>query len=158
MDQLELGEIEYGQIITAIYLKVSISDFLTLFSARTGDDYFWSSRPAPILMYACCFSLTISTIIAVSWPHTYPDDIETEGLLVGGHDDQALFLWVWFYCLIWWLLQDILKVWAWRIMKVHNILKVNDSGKVVYSTATLEKIDKVRHQLTSEQNIVTRHV
>eukprot|EP00596_Hydrurales_sp_CCMP1899_P003690 CAMPEP_0119049444 /NCGR_PEP_ID=MMETSP1177-20130426/64741_1 /TAXON_ID=2985 /ORGANISM="Ochromonas sp, Strain CCMP1899" /LENGTH=777 /DNA_ID=CAMNT_0007026693 /DNA_START=155 /DNA_END=2485 /DNA_ORIENTATION=+ len=34
-----LGGLSYGQITSAIYLKVSISDFLTLFSARTGADW-----------------------------------------------------------------------------------------------------------------------
>lgn len=73
MQNLGLGDLGFGQIVTAIYLKVSISDFLTLFSARTGDQFFWSSKPAPILMAACVFSLSISTIIACTWPNTYPD-------------------------------------------------------------------------------------
>ena len=33
---LGIGGLSFGQITTTIYLKVSISDFLTLFSARTG--------------------------------------------------------------------------------------------------------------------------
>ena len=39
--QWGIGGLSYGQVTTAIYLKVSISDFLTLFSARTGgvDDH-----------------------------------------------------------------------------------------------------------------------
>lgn len=32
--KIGIGGLEYGQITTTIYLKVSISDFLTLFSAR----------------------------------------------------------------------------------------------------------------------------
>eukprot|EP01038_Epipyxis_sp_PR26KG_P014289 gene14289-19169_t len=45
-----LGGLSYGQIITSIYLKVSISDFLTLFSARTNENFFWTTAPAPILL------------------------------------------------------------------------------------------------------------
>ena len=41
----------YGNIITAIYLKVSVSDFLTLFSART-DGPFFSARPGWLLLFA----------------------------------------------------------------------------------------------------------
>jgi H+-transporting ATPase len=33
------GGVSFGQITTAIYLKVSISDFLTLFSARTNENW-----------------------------------------------------------------------------------------------------------------------
>ena len=40
-----LPAMEYGQIVTAIYLKVSLSDFLTLFSARANPGPFWSQRP-----------------------------------------------------------------------------------------------------------------
>ena len=34
--QWGLGGLSYGQITTMIYLKVSVSDFLTLFTTRTG--------------------------------------------------------------------------------------------------------------------------
>ena len=47
-----LGGVSYGQVTTAIYLKVSVSDFLTLFSARTGGDFFWATAPSPILLIA----------------------------------------------------------------------------------------------------------
>ena len=43
-----LGGLSYGQVTTSIYLKVSVSDFLTLFSARTGPNWFWTSRPSII--------------------------------------------------------------------------------------------------------------
>ena len=45
-----LGGISYGKITTSIYLKVSVSDFLTLFSARAGGDWFFMVKPAPILL------------------------------------------------------------------------------------------------------------
>merc|ERR1711988_1850415 len=41
MRQLGLGGISYGKITSSIYLKVSVSDFLTLFSARAGGDWFF---------------------------------------------------------------------------------------------------------------------
>jgi H+-transporting ATPase len=46
LSALGIGNLSYGQITTAIYLKISISDFLTLFSARTGGDWFFSTAPA----------------------------------------------------------------------------------------------------------------
>ena len=42
---LGIGGLSYGQITTSIYLKVSVSDFLTLFSARASDDWFWTTSP-----------------------------------------------------------------------------------------------------------------
>jgi len=61
---MSLPPMEYGQIITMIYLKVSLSDFLTLFSARTQTDFFWNVRPGGILLAAAMLSLIISTFLA----------------------------------------------------------------------------------------------
>jgi H+-transporting ATPase len=43
----------YGQIVTMIYLKVSLSDFLTLFAARTSPGGFWSHRPGIDSLHCC---------------------------------------------------------------------------------------------------------
>jgi len=67
-----IGGLSYGQITTAIYLKVSVSDFLTLFSSRGGPDWFWQTRPANILLGAAGLSLSISTVLACAWPASYP--------------------------------------------------------------------------------------
>ncbi len=58
--------VEYGQIITLIYLKVSLSDFLTLFSCRTQESFFWTIEPGKPLMAAVFVSLTISTFLSCS--------------------------------------------------------------------------------------------
>merc|ERR1719201_1574367 len=79
-DSGAFGGLSYGQITATIYLKVSISDFLTLFSARTNENWFWTTAPAPILMGAGCLALTTSTIIACTWPPSCPDGVYTEGL------------------------------------------------------------------------------
>jgi H+-transporting ATPase len=76
---LNIEGLSYGQITTAIYLKVSVSDFLTLYSSRTGNSWFWSSTPAPILVGAGAIALSVSTILACYWPSSYPDGIYTLG-------------------------------------------------------------------------------
>ena len=50
--KIGLTGLTYGQITTSIFLKVAVSDFLTLFSARAGPDPFWTTPPAPILVCA----------------------------------------------------------------------------------------------------------
>jgi H+-transporting ATPase len=50
LQQAQIGGLSYGQVITGIFLKVSVTDFLTLFSARTGDKWFWTTPPSPILL------------------------------------------------------------------------------------------------------------
>lgn len=100
--------IEYGQVITMIYLKVSLSDFLTLFSARTHEKFFFGSMPSWLLLGAGCVALTISTVLACIWPKGTLDDIPIEGLARGSY--QLWAIWVWLYCIVWWFVQDAFKV------------------------------------------------
>ena len=51
----------------AVYLKISVSDFLTVFAARTRGP-FWSRAPGTLLFAAALVATVASTIIALSWP------------------------------------------------------------------------------------------
>lgn len=140
-----IGGLSYGQITTSIYLKVSVSDFLTLFSARTGDEFFWMKKPANILMGAGCFSLTISTIIACTWPKSTPDGLLTEGLTT--RPPYELVVYIWIYCLVWWLVQDVAKVYAYKVMRHYNLFEINsdelslDEALEVAKTTATKKIE-----------------
>eukprot|EP01038_Epipyxis_sp_PR26KG_P005480 gene5480-7588_t len=131
-----LGGLSYGQITTSIYLKVSISDFLTLFSSRTGDDWFWSSSPAPILFAAATFALTTSTVLAIAWPSSTIDGIYVLGL--GRREPYMLAVYIWIYCVIWWFIQDACKVVAYKFLRYYNIFGINDTGKVVIPPSTID--------------------
>ncbi len=106
---------------------MSISDFLTLFSARTGDNFFWTTAPAPILMGAGFIALTISTILACAWPSGDSDGVYAMGL--GRRKPYTLALYIWLYCIVWWFIQDACKVFAFYILKKYNILGYNDTGE-----------------------------
>eukprot|EP01041_Mallomonas_annulata_P003588 gene3588-7132_t len=123
-----IGGLSYGQITTAIYLKVSVSDFLTLFSVRAGEDPWWSSTPSPVLCLAAVLALTCSTVFACSWPSSYPDGIYALGL--SRRPPYVFPLYVWMYCIFWWLLQDAAKVGSYHILKKYNIFGINDTGAV----------------------------
>ena len=120
-----IGGLSYGQITTMIYLKVSISDFLTLFSARTHDGYFWSSTPSTILLVAAGLALTLSTIISCVWPECYPDGVYTVGL--GYKKPYFLAVYVWLYCLVFWFLQDFAKVQCYYWLSKYNVFNINNT-------------------------------
>ena len=63
----DLPPIEFGKIVMVSYLQLTVSGFLTLFSARTGPKPFWSTRPSAVLLGAASFSLLVSTVIACAW-------------------------------------------------------------------------------------------
>jgi H+-transporting ATPase len=131
-----IGGLSYGQIITSMYLKVSISDFLTLFSARSGHDWFWVTKPSPILLVASCLALSCSTILACIWPQSYPDQIYTLGMMK--REPYFLPVYIWLYCIIWWLIQDILKVYTYNYLRKYKILGNIDNFDIHSSDELLE--------------------
>lgn len=131
--------LSYGQVTTAIYLKVSISDFLTLFSARTGPDFFWKSTPAVILLAAAGFALSLSTILACAWPSGNVDDVYTLGL--ARREPTALAFYIWLYCIVFWVIQDACKVLFYRVMIAYNLFGYNDTGKLQLSDTTRQYIE-----------------
>jgi len=106
--------LRYGQVTTMIYLKVSISDFLTLFCARTGEKFFWTRTPSPILLFAAFVALMSSSLIGSLLPHGHLDGQAIEGLGV-------LSVYVWIYCVIWFVLQDICKVLCYMLLRKFHI-------------------------------------
>jgi H+-transporting ATPase len=126
--QWGLPPLSYGKIITTIYLKVSISDFLTLFSARTHSEFFWASYPSPILIVCAGLALSISTILGCVWPDGHTDHIRTEGLALG--DYTLMPLWTWIYCIVWWWVQDAVKVAGYAFMLKVNLFDIRTDKMV----------------------------
>ena len=100
-----LGErvfhLDRAHIQTLMYLKLSVAGHLTIFLTRTRGP-FWSIRPARILWIAVLGTQTLATLIAVYGVFMTP--------LGWG---WALF--VWGYALAWFLVNDRVKLLAYRI-------------------------------------------
>jgi H+-transporting ATPase len=100
-----LGErvfhLDRALIQTLMYLKLSVAGHLTIFLTRTRGP-FWSIRPARILWTAVLGTQIVATLIAVYGVLMTP--------LGWG---WALF--VWGYALVWFLLNDRVKLLAYRI-------------------------------------------
>jgi len=129
MRQLGLGGISYGKITSSVYLKVSVSDFLTLFSARAGGDWFFMVKPAPILFFGAMFAMSCSTCFAMFWPKSYPDGIQTEGLVRSPPYMLEVFVWSW--SLGWWFVEDAAKVFCRWIVTKNNVFDINNAGVMV---------------------------
>ena len=116
---LGLPPIEYGKVITSIFLKVSVSEFLTLFSCRTQEGFFWTVRPGKPLLAAVAISLVISSFLASFWPKGTLDGLPVMGLALG--NCPLLPLWIWIYCILWWFVQDLVKVSTLAFLNYFNI-------------------------------------
>ena len=93
-------------IQTLIYLKLSVAGHLTIFVTRTRRP-FWSIRPAPILLGAVLGTQLIATVVAVYGLFMTP--------LGWG---WALFIWV--YALVWFFINDGIKLMTYRIFDRHQ--------------------------------------
>jgi H+-transporting ATPase len=100
-----LGErvfhLDRAHIQTLMYLKLSVAGHLTIFLARTRGP-FWSIRPARILWVAVLGTQILATLIAVYGLFMTPLGWGWAGF-------------VWGYALVWFLLNDRVKLLAYRI-------------------------------------------
>jgi len=100
-----LGErvfhLDRAHIQTLMYLKLSVAGHLTIFLTRTRGPL-WSTRPARVLLLAVLGTQVVATLIAVYGVFMTP--------LGWG---WALF--VWGYALVWFLVNDRVKLFAYRV-------------------------------------------
>jgi H+-transporting ATPase len=105
-------------IQSLMYLKLSVAGHLTIFITRTRGP-FWSFRPAPILLEAVLGTQLLATCIA------------TFGIFMAPIGWKwALF--VWGYALFWFLINDRVKLIAYRIMdRTHWVYRqsIPNNGK-----------------------------
>eukprot|EP01098_Paradermamoeba_levis_P005722 TRINITY_DN2399_c0_g1_i3.p1 TRINITY_DN2399_c0_g1~~TRINITY_DN2399_c0_g1_i3.p1 ORF type:complete len:274 (+),score=69.97 TRINITY_DN2399_c0_g1_i3:183-1004(+) len=127
-DRWGIGGLVYGHIINVMFLKVAVTDILTLFSSRTGEHFFWSRKPHPVLLVACCLALTLSTILSLFWPCGELDKVPVCGLAREGAG--LIALWVWIYCILIFLLQDCFKVGVYKLMLHFNFFNVRGSLQI----------------------------
>jgi H+-transporting ATPase len=100
-------QLDNARIQTMIYLMLSVAGHLTIFLTRTRGP-FWSIRPARILLLAVCGTQTIATLISVYGVFVAP---------LGWH--YAFF--VWGYAIAWFLVSDVFKLAAYRILDPAKI-------------------------------------
>ncbi len=120
-----LGErvfhIDRAHIQTLMYLKLSVAGHLTIFLTRTRGP-FWSIRPAKILWIAVLGTQIVATLIAVYGLFMTPLGWGWAGF-------------VWGYALLWFLLNDRLKLLAYRIFDPVKTKKPSDLKPLIAKRA-----------------------
>jgi H+-transporting ATPase len=93
-------------IQTFMFLKLAVAGHLTIFLTRTRGP-FWSSRPAPILLWAAIGTKILATLAAVYGVFMVP--IAWKWVLL-----------IWGYALAWFLVNDRIKLAAYRIFDFYQ--------------------------------------
>jgi len=120
-----LGERVFGldreHIQTLMYLTLSVAGHLTIFLTRTRGP-FWSIRPARILLIAVIGTQAIATLIAVYGLFMTP---------LGWTWAAA----VWAYALAWFLINDRIKLLAYRILDPAKKIKSDPAHELTPASA-----------------------
>ncbi|HHH35591.1 MAG TPA: HAD family hydrolase [Gammaproteobacteria bacterium] len=94
-------------IQTMLFLKLIIAGHSTLYIMRV-EGWFWQRPwPAPVLFWATFGTEIAGTLVAVY------------GLFVTPISWQAA-LWIWAYALIWFLMENAVKVWVYRLLRQQS--------------------------------------
>ena len=122
---MNVFHLDHAHVQTLMYLKLSVAGHLTIFLTRTRGP-FWSIRPARILWVAVLGTQAIATLIAVYGLFMAPLGWRYAGI-------------VWGYALVWFLLNDRLKLLTYWILDRSN------------SQANAARTTESRHQCANAQ-------
>lgn len=96
-----------GVIQSLIFLKLVVAGHATIFLTRT-DDWFWKRPfPSPLLLHASFWSAALGTLIVVYGFMVTP---------VGWKDALG----IWGYALAWFLVNDVIKILAYRLLRARG--------------------------------------
>ena len=99
-----------SMIQSMLFLKLIVAGHSTLYITRT-EGWFWQRPyPAPLLLVATFGTEILGTLIAVYGVFVTPIGWE-----------YALLMWV--YALIWFLVNDVVKMLTYRMLRTRNILE-----------------------------------
>merc|ERR1711998_586489 len=116
--RLGLSPLEYGQLMTMMYLKVSLSDYLSLFNARTRS-WMWTRVPSTTVVAAGALATAAATLLAVAWPFGCGmDSIELD-----------LVAFVWAYTLLASLVQDAAKMVTYATLQSFGLVPDTPNAK-----------------------------
>jgi H+-transporting ATPase len=124
---LNVLHLDHAHVQTLMYLKLSVAGHLTIFLTRTRGP-FWSIRPAKILLIAVLGTQAIATLIAVYGVFMAPLGWKYAGF-------------VWGYALAWFLVNDRIKLLAYRLLD-HSKSKAKDQSKAMDKISDSESTGK----------------
>ncbi len=101
-----------------VFLKLDVAGHSTLYVARTGEHHFWH-RPYPAKrLFLAIFSTRIAgTLIAVYGVFMAPVGWEVAA-------------YVWLYATVWFLINDYVKVWTYKLIRRRRKLQAERPGPV----------------------------
>ena len=95
----------YEQLQTMLFLQMSLSTYMTVWSARSRRSAFRSGLPGLSLVAASLTAMLAASFFAWKWPFA---ELEPLPLWLVG--------WIWLYCAVWFCVQDTAKIVLYNIL------------------------------------------
>jgi len=111
-----MDQLTFQQVKTMIYLKIALSDYLSLFNSRCRK-WFFTRAPSKHVVGAAIFSTVCSSLLAHFWP--FGSDMV--GIPMG------VVAFVWLYTIFWGGIQDCFKVATYWTLQNWQYIKPQDS-------------------------------
>jgi len=109
--------LEFEELRTLMYMKISLSDFLTVFSGRCRG-FFFERRPGYALSCAFVFATGASTLLSVFWFFSDKQSDENPDPMKAIAFKTCFTIWV--YNLLWFIAQDIAKVCLYYVLNRYR--------------------------------------
>lgn len=92
-----------------IFLKLAVAGHLTIFITRTEDRFWRRPHPAPVLLWAAALTKVLATLFVVYGWFVAP---------IG----WKYALLVWGYAIAWFVINDFVKIWTYRLLRKDKVI------------------------------------
>ena len=137
-----------------VYLKISLSDFFTVFTART-QGFFWERAPGSLLMFCAVLATVSSTILSLHWPF---GEMQEDGKYDMTRIDGGIAFFTWTYCFVWFLIQDCMKVVLYKVLFHFDVsglrTEAEKCAERAYATSPEARIGKLEEELSKMKQVV----
>lgn len=126
LSNLNIPILTYGEVLNAVFLKVSVSNYLTIFSVRCRG-FFLFNFPGKSVFIMGFVSLLVTTLVSKYWFLNLQPKNSVVIANLASLPWKLVFL-IWFFDVVVFVLQDIIKI---SIYKVFTLNTSTTSDKVL---------------------------
>jgi H+-transporting ATPase len=137
-----LPSLTYEQIQTAVYLKISLSDYASVFNSRC-ESWLWTRRPSSIVLIAAVVAMGAATALSML-------DVPWSMQKLG----PRVVLFIWGYTLLFTLVQDAFKVLAYQVLQILGW----DAGGDLISDEDMAKFQEEVCELHGKSKVTAEEI
>jgi H+-transporting ATPase len=114
----------YGEILTGVFLKISLSIFLTVYSARCKS-WFWTRMPGKLVLFSTFMAMIGTTLISIFWFFDFRSNNTSDNPIMKPIK-LNLVIFIWVFDIIFFFIQDLLKILMIIGFESYYSIKVKD--------------------------------